>query len=65
MFYPVLERLSERFGSTGARAPEDVVSFVRTDTADWAAESEEDDRAVLAMTLGQPPQRVRRPLAGL
>ncbi|MEU0395521.1 PP2C family protein-serine/threonine phosphatase [Streptomyces sp. NPDC006208] len=52
VFYPVLERLAERFGSTGARAPEDVVSFVRTDTEDWAAESEEDDQAVLAMTLG-------------
>ncbi|MCX4825546.1 serine/threonine-protein phosphatase [Streptomyces sp. NBC_01142] len=51
VFYPVLERLTERFGGERAPDPEDVVSFVRADAEHWSAEFEEDDQAVLALTL--------------
>ncbi|MDF3147969.1 MULTISPECIES: PP2C family protein-serine/threonine phosphatase [unclassified Streptomyces] len=52
VFYPVLERLGERFCGERALDPEAVVSFVRTDAERWSAQSDDDDRAVLALTLG-------------
>ncbi|MFE5484655.1 PP2C family protein-serine/threonine phosphatase [Streptomyces sp. NPDC056527] len=56
-FYPVMERLGERF-LTCEPDPHAVVSFLRTDSDSWSAASEEDDQAVLAITLSQPaPQR--------
>ncbi|GHH10011.1 PP2C family protein-serine/threonine phosphatase [Streptomyces lanatus] len=55
VFYPVQERLGERFTGERAPDPETVVSFVRTDSERWAAtESDSDDRAVLALTLAAP-----------
>ncbi|MFD9971319.1 PP2C family protein-serine/threonine phosphatase [Streptomyces sp. NPDC059011] len=51
VFYPVLERLAERFGRERAPAPEAVVSFVRTDAERWSTRSDDDDRAVLAVSL--------------
>ena len=38
---------------SGERAsrPETVVSFVRTDAERWSAQSDDDDRAVLALYL--------------
>ncbi|MFE5813339.1 PP2C family protein-serine/threonine phosphatase [Streptomyces sp. NPDC056479] len=51
VFYPVLQRLGERFGGERAPDPEAVVSFVRTDAERWSAASDEDDRAVLALSL--------------
>lgn len=54
VFYPVLERLGQRFGGDGAPDPEDVVSFVRADTERWSKECD-DDQAVLALTLKEHP----------
>ncbi|WP_244187715.1 SpoIIE family protein phosphatase [Streptomyces regalis] len=51
VFYPVLERLGERFCGEGALDPETVVSFVRADAERWSARSDNDDRAVLALTV--------------
>ncbi|MFJ6634960.1 PP2C family protein-serine/threonine phosphatase [Streptomyces sp. NPDC091376] len=61
VFYPVLERLGERFGGEPSPDPETVVSFVRSDTERWSAESDADDQAVLALTLtgAAPRQRPR------
>ncbi|MEK0097521.1 PP2C family protein-serine/threonine phosphatase [Streptomyces sp. A475] len=50
-FYPVLERLTEHFCGTQRTDPETVVAFLKTDTRNWSATSEEDDQAVLAMAL--------------
>ncbi|MFF1735341.1 PP2C family protein-serine/threonine phosphatase [Streptomyces sp. NPDC058247] len=50
-FYPVLERLTEHFRGTQRTDPEAVVAFLETDTRNWSATSEGDDRAVLAMAL--------------
>jgi serine phosphatase RsbU (regulator of sigma subunit) len=59
VFYPVLERLTEHFAGVCAPDPEAVVSFVRTDAERWSARSDNDDRAVLALSLdgGGPPCR--------
>ncbi|WP_128429866.1 PP2C family protein-serine/threonine phosphatase [Streptomyces cyaneus] len=60
VFYPVLERLDERFSGERSPDPETVVSFVRTDAERWSArsaESDNDDRAVLALTLGAVARR--------
>ncbi|MEV4916855.1 PP2C family protein-serine/threonine phosphatase [Streptomyces tirandamycinicus] len=59
VFYPVLRRLAERFGDDPAPDPEEVVSFVRTDSERWSARSDGDDRAVLAFSLAgaEPPWR--------
>ncbi|MEU4131364.1 PP2C family protein-serine/threonine phosphatase [Streptomyces wuyuanensis] len=59
VFYPVLERLAEHFAGVRAPGPEAVVSFVRTDAERWSARSDNDDRAVLALSLdgGEPPCR--------
>ncbi|MFJ8111296.1 PP2C family protein-serine/threonine phosphatase [Streptomyces sp. NPDC096132] len=51
VFYPVLQRLGERFRGERAPDPEAVVSFVRTDSERWSASSDNDDRAVLALRL--------------
>lgn len=51
VFYPVLERLCERFSGERPPAPETVVSFVRTDSERWSTQSDEDDRAVLALAV--------------
>ncbi|MCP3819114.1 serine/threonine-protein phosphatase [Streptomyces sp. A3M-1-3] len=53
VFYPVLERLAERFGGDRDRTPdpEDVVSFVHADAQSWSAQRDEDDQAILALTL--------------
>ncbi|MFD7230401.1 PP2C family protein-serine/threonine phosphatase [Streptomyces sp. NPDC059881] len=61
VFYPVLERLGERFGGEPSPDPEAVVSFVRSDTERWSAQSDNDDQAVLALTLtgAAPRQRPR------
>ncbi|WP_244291779.1 PP2C family protein-serine/threonine phosphatase [Streptomyces wuyuanensis] len=59
VFYPVLERLTEHFAGVRAPDPEAVVSFVRTDAERWSARSDNDDRAVLALSLdgGEPSCR--------
>ncbi|MBG0857666.1 serine/threonine-protein phosphatase [Streptomyces spinoverrucosus] len=58
VFYPVLERLTERFRGEQPPRPDAVVSFVRTDSERWSARSDNDDRAVLALSLnGTPPHR--------
>lgn len=54
VFYPVLERLAQRFGGESAPDPADVVSFVQADTERWSKECD-DDQAVLALTLGEHP----------
>ncbi|AZQ32364.1 serine/threonine-protein phosphatase [Streptomyces cyaneochromogenes] len=54
VFYPVLERLGERFCGERPPDPETVVSFVRTDAERWSAQCtqpDDDDRAVLALSL--------------
>ncbi|MFE3492563.1 PP2C family protein-serine/threonine phosphatase [Streptomyces sp. NPDC059175] len=56
-FYPVLERLDERFGNGTAPDPASVVSFVRADAERWSAATDNDDRAVLALTLTPVPMR--------
>lgn len=50
-FYPVLERLAERFDGGRAPDPEAVVSFVRADAERWSVATDNDDRALLALTL--------------
>lgn len=62
VFYPLLERLTERFGGERAPAPETVVSFLRTDSQHWSARTDNDDRAALAFSLDGSP-RPRRPTA--
>lgn len=58
IFYPVLQRLGERFRGEHAPEPEAVVSFLRTDTDRWSARSDNDDRAVLALRLdGTKPRQ--------
>ncbi|MEV6162410.1 PP2C family protein-serine/threonine phosphatase [Streptomyces sp. NPDC052052] len=51
-FYPVLDRLTDRFGD-GHRTPDPdaLVSFIRTETDNWSAGAD-DDRAVIALSLG-------------
>ncbi|MFE7273423.1 PP2C family protein-serine/threonine phosphatase [Streptomyces sp. NPDC057623] len=51
VFYPVQERLGERFSGERFIRPETVVSFVRTDAERWDAQPDNDDRAVLALSL--------------
>ncbi|MER7000309.1 PP2C family protein-serine/threonine phosphatase [Streptomyces sp. NPDC000410] len=51
VFYPVLDRLAERFGGQEAPDPAAVVSFVRADSERWSATVDNDDRAILAVTL--------------
>lgn len=51
-FYPVRERLQQRF--IQPPAPEDVVTFLRADTQRWSAQGDEDDQAALALTLRTP-----------
>ncbi|MFH0518424.1 PP2C family protein-serine/threonine phosphatase [Streptomyces sp. M41] len=60
VFYPVLERLGERFTGERAPDPEAVVTFVRTDADHWSADSDNDDRAVLALALRAPEERAGR-----
>lgn len=58
VFYPVLQRLGERFRGKHAPDPEAVVSFVRTDAERWSASSDNDDRAILALRLdGTAPRQ--------
>ncbi|WP_369251282.1 PP2C family protein-serine/threonine phosphatase [Streptomyces sp. R41] len=58
VFYPVLQRLGERFRGEHAPDPEAVVSFVRIDSERWSARSDNDDRAVLALRLdGTAPRQ--------
>ncbi|GAA4079822.1 PP2C family protein-serine/threonine phosphatase [Streptomyces shaanxiensis] len=62
VFYPVLERLGERFCGEPAPDPETVVSFVRADAERWSAQSaqsDDDDRAVLALSLEAVASRRR------
>ncbi|MFE0252288.1 SpoIIE family protein phosphatase [Streptomyces sp. NPDC059010] len=54
VFYPVLERLAERFAGERAPDPETVVSFVRADADRWSTQSD-DDRAILALSLAVGP----------
>lgn len=59
VFYPVQERLGERFSGERVLRPEAVVSFVRTDAERWSQpQSDNDDRAVLALSLAEvaPPK---------
>ncbi|TXS52202.1 serine/threonine-protein phosphatase [Streptomyces sp. uw30] len=60
VFYPVLERLAERFSGECAPDPETVVSFVRTDADRWSTQSDKDDRAVLALSLAVSPDTKAR-----
>lgn len=55
VFYPVQERLGERFSGERVLRPETVVAFVRTDAERWSAQSDDDDRAVLALSLPKYP----------
>ncbi|MFB7915585.1 PP2C family protein-serine/threonine phosphatase [Streptomyces sp. NPDC056061] len=49
-FYPVAERLADRFGDgRGAPDPSALVSFLRTDAEKWSTGTA-DDRAALALT---------------
>lgn len=59
VFYPVLDRLTERFRGEHALRPETVVSFVRIDAERWSARSDDDDRAVLALSVDRtaPPRK--------
>lgn len=60
VFYPVLERLGERFSGRRVIDPETVVLFVRTDAERWSTQSDNDDRAVLGLALepdGLKPSR--------
>ncbi|MGW2560347.1 PP2C family protein-serine/threonine phosphatase [Streptomyces sp. NPDC001514] len=53
-FYPVLERLAAHFGGARSPDPEAVVAFLRSDTEYWAADAadtDNDDQAVLALAL--------------
>ncbi|MFE7778388.1 PP2C family protein-serine/threonine phosphatase [Streptomyces sp. NPDC057445] len=53
-FYPVLERLADRFDGARTPDPEAVVEFLRSDTERWSAgssDNDKDDQAVLALTL--------------
>ncbi|WP_406411822.1 PP2C family protein-serine/threonine phosphatase [Streptomyces sp. NBC_01614] len=59
VFYPVLERLGERFSGRRAIDPETVVSFVRADAERWSTQSDNDDRAVLGLALDDGPSRQR------
>ncbi|WP_351222357.1 SpoIIE family protein phosphatase [Streptomyces sp. NPDC002133] len=63
-FYPVVERLAERFGGARSPDPEAIVAFLRSDTKRWAADAvdTDDDQAVLAPTPAHPGHRaaVRR-----
>ncbi|MFC8449187.1 PP2C family protein-serine/threonine phosphatase [Kitasatospora sp. NPDC057223] len=60
-FYPLLDRLAERFDGRMAGGPETVASFVRADADLWSAGSEggteggTDDRAVLTLALPGAP----------
>ncbi|MFG3659762.1 PP2C family protein-serine/threonine phosphatase [Streptomyces sp. NPDC047706] len=54
VFYPVMERLTARFRGERTPAPETVVSFLRTDSGQWSARSDDDDRAALALSLAAP-----------
>ncbi|MFD9518235.1 PP2C family protein-serine/threonine phosphatase [Streptomyces sp. NPDC059979] len=60
VFYPILERLAERFRDAPSPHPEAVVSFVRQDVTRWAATSEDDDQALLALSIGQPQATASR-----
>ncbi|MDQ1012875.1 hypothetical protein QFZ82_007360 [Streptomyces sp. V4I23] len=55
VFYPVLDRLSGRFGGGREHDPADVMSFLRADAARWSHDCD-DDQAALALTLagGRP-----------
>jgi len=59
VFYPVLERLGQRFSGEREPDPETVVSFVRTDAERWSAQADNDDRAVLALSLEAVKSRRR------
>ncbi|MGW1893423.1 PP2C family protein-serine/threonine phosphatase [Streptomyces sp. NPDC002004] len=55
VFYPLLDRLAERFGGHGPPEPETVVSYLRADVEDWSADLDKDDLALLAITLTRHP----------
>ncbi|MEU9701043.1 PP2C family protein-serine/threonine phosphatase [Streptomyces sp. NPDC047981] len=55
VFYPVLERLDERFRDGSAVDPHAVVSFLEEDVRTWSPKAEGDDQAVLAMTFVPRP----------
>ncbi|MFC9327628.1 PP2C family protein-serine/threonine phosphatase [Kitasatospora sp. NPDC057015] len=64
VFYPVRDRLADRFGGRRPPAPEAVAAFVRADADCWSAGAEgEDDRALLALTV-QPVPEGGNPRAG-
>ncbi|MFJ9818460.1 PP2C family protein-serine/threonine phosphatase [Streptomyces sp. NPDC101151] len=50
-FYPIQDRLAARFGGHEAPEPEAVVSFLREDVEDWSQTTENDDQAILALTV--------------
>ncbi|MFI1767222.1 PP2C family protein-serine/threonine phosphatase [Streptomyces sp. NPDC020800] len=52
-FYPIADRLEDRFRGHGRPEPEAVVSFLRADVARWSAAPDDDDQAVLAIVLGR------------
>ncbi|GAA3379079.1 PP2C family protein-serine/threonine phosphatase [Streptomyces sannanensis] len=54
VFYPVLERLAEHFGARRTADPEAVASFVQADAERWSALSDNDDQALLALSLSGP-----------
>ncbi|MGW1881458.1 PP2C family protein-serine/threonine phosphatase [Streptomyces sp. NPDC001970] len=59
-FYPVVERLAERFGGARSPDPEAIVAFLRSDTKRWTADAvdnDDDDQAVLALTPAHPGHR--------
>ncbi|MGP3685791.1 PP2C family protein-serine/threonine phosphatase [Streptomyces sp. IBSNAI002] len=55
VFYPIVERLADRFRDVPSPQPEDVVSFLQQDVTRWAAATEDDDQAVLALTFSDAP----------
>ncbi|MGP3690944.1 PP2C family protein-serine/threonine phosphatase [Streptomyces sp. IBSNAI002] len=55
VFYPIVERLADRFRNVPSPQPEDIVSFLQQDVTRWAAATEDDDQAVLALTFSDAP----------
>ncbi|MEV6397046.1 PP2C family protein-serine/threonine phosphatase [Streptomyces sp. NPDC051907] len=58
-FYPVLDRVSERFGGRLLPDPAAVVSFVRADAERWSAGADTDDQAMLAIRTSAADERRR------
>ncbi|MGW6413172.1 PP2C family protein-serine/threonine phosphatase [Streptomyces vinaceus] len=55
-FYPILDRLTERFREDLSPQPDDIVSFLQRDVTHWVSPLKGDDQAVLALTLHDAPR---------